>query len=410
MAKNTGTCKNKNCHSPISEHGDANTKRYCEKHYELCKEKTKKIFESRISKIADNFISSKKLTKAQRLIDNNKVREEIVRKKVKYQWISQSIRRKSNFNDILKSREWKNTQKLMKGKVILCSKKELKKYIQNTCQIYLLKLLYSRKYLDKDNTHQRYIISPKGEANPIVTLNLEVAYSFNPFSKISTSSNDIILIPTRIRKSFALKKTFLKNKLTHAKNHSHKNNNSIKKRYGFYSIIKSENTPAEVDAFMDTMRVKLTPPSSPFIRYPPFLYCNIEDLLPLFHLAQMEYIRIHKKEESHIFIKLKKMPTINWIYLEAFALISFHALMARNGKDILKKASSWIKNESSNDIQQFYIIKKQIEEDFKNTFNVDMSEQPEFIKIYNSCFSENVVELHPTSKTIISIRKNIFKK
>ncbi|WP_423241075.1 hypothetical protein, partial [Klebsiella oxytoca] len=74
---------------------------------------------------------------------------------------------------------------------------------------------------------------------------------------------------------------------------------------------------------MDTMRVKLTPPSSPFIRYPPFLYCNIEDLLPLFHLAQMEYIRIHKKEESHIFIKLKKMPTINWIYLEAFALISF---------------------------------------------------------------------------------------
>ncbi|QLY38606.1 hypothetical protein HV164_19650 [Citrobacter freundii] len=410
MAKNTGTCKNKNCHSPISEHGDANTKRYCEKHYELCKEKAKKIFESRISKIADNFISSKKLTKVQRLIDNNKVREEIVRKKLKYQWISQSIRRKSNFNDILNSREWKNTQKLMKGKVILCSKKELKKYIQDACQIYLLKLLYSRKYLDKNNTHQRYIISPKGEANPIVTLNLEVAYSFNPFSNVSTSSNDIILIPTRIRKSFALKKTLLKNQLTRAKNHSHKNNNPIKKRYGFYSIIKSENTPAEVDAFMDTMRVKLTPPSSPFIRYPPFLYCNIEELLPLFHLAQMEYIRIHKKEESHIFIKLKKMPTINWIYLEAFALISFHALMARNGKDILKKASLWIKNESSNDIQQFYIIKKQIEEDFKNTFNVDMSEQPEFIKIYNSCFSENVVELHPTSKTIISIRKNIFKK
>lgn len=410
MAKNTGTCKNKNCHSPISEHGDANTKRYCEKHYELCKEKAKKIFESRISKIADNFISSKKLTKVQRLIDNNKVREEIVRKKLKYQWISQSIRRKSNFNDILNSREWKNTQKLMKGKVILCSKKELKKYIQDACQIYLLKLLYSRKYLDKNNTHQRYIISPKGEANPIVTLNLEVAYSFNPFSNVSTSSNDIILIPTRIRKSFALKKTSLKNQLTRAKNHSHKNNNPIKKRYGFYSIIKSENTPAEVDAFMDTMRVKLTPPSSPFIRYPPFLYCNIEELLPLFHLAQMEYIRIHKKEESHIFIKLKKMPTINWIYLEAFALISFHALMARNGKDILKKASLWTKNESSNDIQQFYIIKKQIEEDFKNTFNVDMSEQPEFIKIYNSCFSENVVELHPTSKTIISIRKNIFKK
>ena len=213
MAKNTGTCKNKNCHSPISEHGDANTKRYCEKHYELCKEKTKKIFESRISKIADNFISSKKLTKVQRLIDNNKVREEIVRKKLKYQWISQSIRRKSNFNDILNSREWKNTQKLMKGKVILCSRKELKKYIQDACQIYLLKLLYSRKYLDKNNTHQRYIISPKGEANPIITLNLEVAYSFNPFSNVSTSSNDIILIPTRIRKSFALKKRYLKTSL-----------------------------------------------------------------------------------------------------------------------------------------------------------------------------------------------------
>ncbi|MDT7367303.1 MULTISPECIES: hypothetical protein [Enterobacteriaceae] len=410
MAKNTGTCKNKNCHSPISEHGDANTKRYCEKHYESCKEKTKKIFESRISKIADNFISSKKLTKLQRLIDNDKVREEITRKKVKYQWISQSIKRKSNFNDILKSREWKNTQELMKGKVILCSKKELTRYIQDACQIYLLKLLFSRKYLDKNNSHKRYIISPKGEANPIVTLNLEVAYSFNPFSNISTSSNDIILIPTRIRKSFALKKTLLKNKLTHAKNNSHKNNSTIKKRHGLYGILKSENTPAEVNAFMDTMRVKLALPSSPFTRYPPFLYCNIEESLPLFHLAQMEYIRIHKKDESHIFINLKKTPTINWIYLEAFALLSFHALMARNGKDILKKASSWIESEYSNDAQQIYIIKKQIEEDFKNTFNVDITAQPEFIKIYNSCFSENVVVLNPSSKTIESIRRNIFKK
>lgn len=84
--------------------------------------------------------------------------------------------------------------------------------------------------------------------------------------------------------------------------------------------------------------------------------------------------------------------------------------MARNGKDILKKASSWIESEYSNDAQQIYIIKKQIEEDFKNTFNVDITAQPEFIKIYNSCFSENVVVLNPSSKTIESIRRNIFKK
>lgn len=79
MKINTGKCGK--CKKPISENGEANRKRLCEEHYALYKENERIKLEKRINKIADKVISSHKLSQIEALISNNKVQEEISRKK-----------------------------------------------------------------------------------------------------------------------------------------------------------------------------------------------------------------------------------------------------------------------------------------------------------------------------------------
>ena len=424
--KNTGVCKNKNCTKPISEHGEANEKRYCEEHYEIHKEKNRIKIENRISKMADKFISSKKLSQLEALISNNKVKEEISRKRVNKKWRSHSIKRKSDVKDIIESREWKNTQELIKRKNVVCVEEHFMNYVQDVCYLYSLKLLHSRQYLDKDNAYKNHIIPPLGNVNPIVILKLEVAFSFNPYSDASMSTDDIILIPAKIRRMISMKKASLKRKLKEAPHQNDKNKNKNKnksknkktksktknKRNGIYHRIQRENAPEEVSKFMNKMRKQLKElPFTSFARYPPFLYNPIEKCLPLYRLAQIEYIRVYQGIESHLFVKLENKLSGFQMYLEAFAILSFHALMAGKGKgrELIAKALSWIEDTTKNSITSIEYITNHIENIFMITFGNNIEYKSGFVNMYNSFFSEDVIEVSSESKTITSIRKNLFE-
>ncbi|UWZ73559.1 hypothetical protein NP224_25845 [Klebsiella michiganensis] len=413
MKINTGKCGK--CKKPISENGEANRKRLCEEHYALHKEKQRINIEKRINKIADKVISSHKLSQLEELISKNKVQAEISRKRIRKQWISGSIKRKSDVKDILESREWKNTQELIRKKEIVCVRKQFLDYVQTVCHLYLLKLFYSREYLNKNNPYNKYIVSPLGDVSTVVTLKLEVAFSFNPNSNVSIYTDDIILIPKKIRRMVTMEKLLLKIKLQGITNqgHDNKKRSEVKKEsIGIYKRICRENTPEEVSAFMNRMRKELKElPSAAFNKYPPFLYKSIEKSLPLFRLAQMEYIRIYQKHEVNIFVRIENELSHFKFHLESFAILSFHALMAgkEKGKEFLKQTLLWINFTSTNTTSSIEYLTNNIENKLKSFFHVDMKNKNEFIKLYNSFFSEDVIEKKPETETINSIHKNIFK-
>ncbi|EMO6749615.1 TPA: hypothetical protein ACH1O6_004768 [Enterobacter hormaechei] len=416
MKKNTGECVDKKCKKPISEHGEANKKRLCQEHYELQKEKARIKLGKRISKIADRVISSHKLSKLEALISNNNVNEEISRRKINKQWISENTKRKSDVKDILESREWKNTQELIRRRRVTCVEKQFMDYVQDVCHLYLLKLFHSREYLNKDNSYKKNHISSLGDISPVVTLKLEVAFSFNPYSDVSISTDDIILIPQRIRRMISMEKAFLKKKIQKDKSQNHESKkikSKIKKRSdGIYHRILRENEPEEVSKFMDKMREQLKElPSTIFIRYPPFLYSPIEKSLPLFRLAQMEYIRIYQKSEANIFVKVENELSHFKMHLESFAILSFHALMSGKtiGRGFLTQASSCIKLTPTNRTSASKLLLDEIEYNLKALFHVNMKNKSEFIRLYNSFFSEDVIEEDTEIEKITSIHKNIFK-
>lgn len=415
MKINTGKCGK--CKKPISENGEANRKRLCEEHYALYKENERIKLEKRINKIADKVISSHKLSQIEALISNNKVQEEISRKKTRKQWISGSIKRKSNVKDILESREWKNTQELIRKKIVGCVEKQFMDYIKNVCHLYVLKLFHSREYLNKDNSYDKYIVSPLGDISTVVILKLEVAFSFNPYSNVSMSTDDIILIPKKIRRMVSMEKSLLKRKLQGTKYLGRKNKKTKRKikkeRNGIYNRICRENTPEQVSDFMDRIRKELKElPSALFTRYPPFLYRPIEKSLPLFRLAQMEYIRIYQRSEDNIFVKIENELSHFKMHLESFAILSFHALMAGKaiGREFIKQTRLWIKFIPTNSTSSIEYLINKIENNLKSSFHVDMKNKNEFIKLYNSFFSEDVIEENPETKIISSTHKNIFKK
>ncbi|WP_275216357.1 hypothetical protein [Citrobacter freundii] len=73
-------------------------------------------------------------------------------------------------------------------------------YVQNVFQLYSLKLLFSREYLNKDNPYKKHVETPLINFIPVVTIKLEVAFTFNIQSSVSMSSDDVILVPEKNKK------------------------------------------------------------------------------------------------------------------------------------------------------------------------------------------------------------------
>ncbi|MFP2395834.1 hypothetical protein [Enterobacter ludwigii] len=422
MKKNTGECKNKKCKKPISEYGEANKNRYCEEHYQLSVEKNKKNLQKRISKIADRTISIKKLRKIEDLISDGKIKEEIERKKINKKWTSESIKRKSDVNDILKSREWKNTQELIRRRNVFCNKKEFMIYVQNVFQLYSLKLLFSREYLNKDNTYKKHVETPLVNFIPVITIKLEVAFTFNIQSSVSMSSDDVILVPERIRKMITLKKALLnkkrggyvpkdlndKSSKRKAKEFKLKKSKIKKKSNSIYQQIKRENSLEDVISFMDSIRANLKHEHrNIFNTFPPFFNNPIEKSLPFFHLAQSQYVRIFKEDAEDVFISLEKELSTFGIYLEAYGLLSSHELMSGRaiGNDLINKTRQWIENEQK-EKSDLYNIMVNIQTEFEVVFKIKISDRCIFSKMYNSYFSEDIVQVSPITGEIEAIRKN----
>lgn len=423
MTRNTGKCKNKECNKPISESGGANERRYCEEHYQLSVEKNKANLQKRVSRIADRTLSIRKLRKVEDLISNGKVKEEIERKRINKAWISESIKRKSDVNDILKSREWKNTQELLKRRSIFCEKKDFMSYVKNVCQLYTLKLFFSREYLNKDNSYKKYLEPPITGLIPIVTMKLEVAFTFNIQSSVSMSSDDIILVPEKIRRMITLEKALLKKQLKNksikngkdkkkmrkAKKTKFKKNKITKVRNGVYQRIKKENSQEDVASFIKQMRMDFNVDHRYSLKkYPPFFYSPVERSLPLFRLAQSQYVRIFNHKAACVFITLENELSAFSMYLEAYALLSLHALMSGRsiGYDIIKQTESWIENKSQENTVLYHIIKK-IQDNFEHIFKVKITNEISFSTMYNSYFSEDVVKVSTKTGRTESIRKII---
>ncbi|EOI1391431.1 hypothetical protein ACMGOD_002547 [Klebsiella oxytoca] len=422
MTKNTGECINRKCKKPISEYGEANENRYCEEHYQLSLEKNKKNLQKRISKIADRTISIKKLQKIEDLISNGKIKEEIERKKINKKWTSESIKRKSDVNDILKSREWKNTQELIRRRNVFCNKKEFMNYVQNVFQLYSLKLLFSRGYLNKDNSYKKHLETPLVNLIPVVTIKLEVAFTFNIQSNVSTSSDDVLLVPERIRKMITLKKALLnkkrgsyapkysnnKNSKRKVKGIKFKKNKIKKKSNGIYQQIKRENSLEDVISFMDNIRANLKHEHrNTFRLFPPFFNNPIENSLPFFRLAQSQYVRVFKKYAEDVFISLEKELSTFGVYLEAYGLLGLHELMSGRaiGNDLINKTRQWIENEK-NEKSDLYNIMINIQTEFEVVFKIKITDNHMFSKMYNSYFSEDIVQVSPITGEIEATRKN----
>jgi hypothetical protein len=422
MTKNTGECINRKCKKPISEYGEANENRYCEEHYQLSLEKNKKNLQKRISKIADRTISIKKLQKIEDLISNGKIKEEIERKKINKKWTSESIKRKSDVNDILKSREWKNTQELIRRRNVFCNKKEFMNYVQNVFQLYSLKLLFSRGYLNKDNSYKKHVETPLVNLIPVVTIKLEVAFTFNIQSSVSTSSDDVLLVPERIRKMITLKKALLnkkrgsyapkysnnKNSKRKVKGIKFKKNKIKKKSNGIYQQIKRENSLEDVISFMGNIRANLKHEHrNTFRLFPPFFNNPIENSLPFFRLAQSQYVRVFKKYAEDVFISLEKELSTFGVYLEAYGLLGLHELMSGRaiGNDLINKTRQWIENEK-NEKSDLYNIMINIQTEFEVVFKIKITDNHMFSKMYNSYFSEDIVQVSPITGEIEATRKN----
>ncbi|MCS2169574.1 hypothetical protein GJV06_04980 [Enterobacteriaceae bacterium RIT691] len=410
MAKKTGKCKRKDCKNAIAMHGVANEMRYCNEHYEQYDKKKKDNFTRRVSKRADAIISGVRISTLEGIIRNDKAREVIAQKKINTLWVSKSRERKSDVTSVIKSREWLNTQELLKKKLITCQGNDFMGYVRNVIKLYTLKLLHSRVYLDEYNAYQKHSIPARGKVTPLITLNLEVAFTFNPSCNVSNNSNDIVIVPQKIRRAFTLNKALSKGRM----NNVIENSTS---KGGIYRKIKAENTPEEVTFFMSKMKLDLDLDfklnkmyGKSLSEYAPFLSREIRNILPLFELALVQYGRIHRPQVLFAFRELKKILTHEWVYIELFALLSFHYLMKGSGGVLVEKAMSWIEYKPENGVSLLTHIISEIDKISLEVFNVNASDGMGFVKMYNSFFSGDVIKMNSEGVIVSLLKKELYKK
>ncbi|HFV5880206.1 TPA: hypothetical protein ACH9U9_005797, partial [Escherichia coli] len=120
--------------------------------------------------------------------------------------------RKSLHNGVLRSREWLNTQELLRRKNISVTGDSFKSYIKDIVRLYCYKFLYSREYLNENAYKKQYqrVINPREFNVPI--LQLEVAW-INNNCRSSDSSSDIIILPRMIRRMVVFNDTKINKQL-----------------------------------------------------------------------------------------------------------------------------------------------------------------------------------------------------
>ncbi|MDM2717698.1 hypothetical protein OGY34_14685 [Citrobacter sp. Cy232] len=415
MTKKKGRCRNENCSEEISHDDKANELRLCDKHYLLWQKNKIRLFKNNVERIAQKTISKNEIMSLGALIAEGRAKKEIKAKKEKrllIKWFRNIRARRSSVTHILKSREWNNTQELMNRRYIICKGPEFMSYVQDVCNLYTSKLLHSREYLKKENAYKKYIYYNIKRIKPdegIITLNLEVAWVFNQDVNVSIKSQDVILLPTRIRRMVSQQKYLLKRKIKeplisrcmngNVKSEEEKN---TRKTGGVYNRLKKENNPTEVKKFMRTISESLLPDTRNMHYYKPFGYFHIEDILPLFHLALQQYRRLYGSKAT-LFWVVKKLWLLPAIYLEFFALLSLYHLSAGKGLSFHEKVSTWV-----NPVQVSFKLElnefvHELNEMFNLAFKIKLENKIKLTILYNSCFSGAVIKYNEWLDEISSI-------
>lgn len=159
---------------------------------------------------------------------------------------------------------------------------------------------------------------------------------------------------------------------------------------------------------MDNLRVDLKHEHRNTLRmFPPFFNSTIEKSLPFFRLAQSQYVRVFKKYAEDVFISLEKELSTFGVYLEAYGLLGLHELMSGRaiGNDLINKTRQWIENKKK-EKSDLYNIMINIQTEFEVVFKLKITDNHIFSKMYNSYFSEDIVQVSPITGEIEAIRKN----
>ncbi|MHC2118643.1 hypothetical protein ACYQB6_03330 [Salmonella enterica subsp. enterica serovar Typhimurium] len=394
--KKKGFCCRNNCRNLISGSGVANRMRLCDRHYRIYEENRNKQFKKNVRRIADRIPSARRIRKIVDTFSSTQKKEEYRQKKVTRKWLGYSKKRHSRPLPVMKSREWLNTQALMRRKEMMCYGQSFMNYVRDVFDLYSVKLLHSREYLKKNACKKQIIF--KRDIGLVICLKIEVVYLFNRDLSVSFSSKDVALLPDSIRKKVFIQKRLLKKELVRkgvfpsSSLHNPGRKEKTNKNIGIYSKLKKENTPAEVTRFISGLKNSHTENTYVRYLYKQIIPADIASILPLYYLAQQEYMRIYQKKESFLFLRLKKVWPSSGIYLEIFSYLALYFLMLNEGDAFLNNLSEWVELQEVSCKSLCHELPETFQKLFSEKLDISFSEKKEIARLYNSCFTHNVIE------------------
>ncbi len=425
--KKTGKCKRDKCSNLLSEIPEANEMRICDEHFKIYNDNKEKRMARYIAKVANSKIPLKTLTSMENQFLSRKYPIPKTTEQISREWFSESRVRKSNVVHILKSREWLNTQSLLRNKKLCLYNSSLFDYVRDVCLLYQLKFYCSREFLNPNNKYSKHSTPFISVTTPCIILNLEVSFAFqtgrdiNAIDEdiISVSSKDVIIVPQKIRKMVTLKKALLRKKYmesTHLGLRFMKKSRKKRKEkkqpgndnLGLYSRLREENDP-ELEDKMNLLYRSLNPRLPPY-QYKAFQRFHITEELPLFKLCHSEYLRIYPHDWVFFFFDVKVVFKENPIFNELFALVSFYFLMSGEGMELIKRFYKW-KGALSNWQPSIYKNALALLNIFVlNIFSIDVRNKNEIVTLYNKFFSGDVIYLCNETRKIKSIiSNNVFQ-
>lgn len=418
--KKTGQCRRDKCSNPLSENPEANEMRICDAHF-ITYNKNKENRKSRyIAKVANSEIPSKTLSAMEVKYWSKNKHAPKTKNQISRAWYSTSRVRRSNVNHILKSREWLNTQSLLRNKKLHLYNSSLFDYVQDICLLYQLKFHYSREFLNPNNKYKKHSASFISTKTPFIVLNLEVSFTFQTGRDINSHDEDIIninskgviIIPQKIRRMVTLRKAILRKTYMEARPLALRFSDKIKDTkkekkdtcndsLGLYSRLRKENNP-ELEGKMNLLYKSLNPPQPPY-QYKAFHKVHITEELPLFSLCHAEYSRVYSPSRVFFFFDVKDVFKENPIFNELFALVSFYFLMSGEGVVVISRFLKW-KEVLSNWRPHIYKNASNLLRIFVlNTFYSDIKNKNEIVSLYNKFFSRDVIHLCTNTNEIKSI-------
>ncbi|WP_260513801.1 hypothetical protein [Serratia fonticola] len=418
--KKTGQCRRDKCSNPISENPEANEMRICDAHF-ITYNKNKENRKSRyIAKVANSKIPSKTLSAMEVKYWGKNKHAPKTKNQISRIWYSTSRVRRSNVNHILKSREWLNTQSLLRNKKLHLYNSSLFDYVQDICLLYQLKFYCSRDFLNPNNKYKKHSAPFISTETPCIVLNLEVSFTFqtgrninaNDEDIINTSSKGIIIVPQKIRRMVTLRKAILRKTYMEArplalrfpdktKCMKKDKKDTCNENLGLYSRLRKENDP-ELEGKMNHLYKSLNPHHPPY-QYKAFQRFHITEELPLFSLCQTEYSRVYSPSRVFFFFDVKDVFKDNPIFNELFALVSFYYLMSGEGTVVISRFLKW-KDALSNWRPHIYKNASNLLRIFLlNIFSIDIKNKNEIVPLYNKFFSKDVIHLCISTNEIKSI-------